>query len=170
MDPRELLGSARMPVAAVATVVMLSALSGLFWGDRPQAEAPTIEPESDWVLPVLTRPDVASWQLRLTQLNPWGMGDDGVPGGTSDSGGAGSSGGDGASVAQGQLGRFSAIVRRGGDGYALMAGEGAELAPYRPGEALPDGGRIERVEGDRVVVEKGGERTTVELFPMGSPR
>lgn len=170
MDPRELLGSARMPVAAAAAVVMLSALSGLFWGDRPQAEVPTMEPESDWALPALTRPDVASWQLRLTQLNPWGESDDGAPGGANDSEGAASSGGDGVSVAQGRLGRFSAIVRRGGDGYVLMAGEGAELAPYRPGEALPDGARIERVEGDRVVVEKGGERTTVELFPVGSPR
>lgn len=113
-----------------------------------------------WTIPPIQRRDPPKWNAVFIRHDLWGGGSDpaglaagGMVNGTTAAGAAGRA-----------AWRLMGVVVDGGDVFALIGVGDQPSKPYRVGDLTPDGGKILRIEEDRLHLLSQGAERVLEVY------
>lgn len=112
-----------------------------------------------WTIPPIQRRDPQKWNAAFIQHDLWG-------GGSSDPGGLVSGGAANAATAAAThaVWHLMGVVVDGSDVFALISAGDQPSKPYRVGDLTPDGGKVLRIEEDRLHLLSQGAERVLEVF------
>ncbi|WP_458504638.1 hypothetical protein [Methylomagnum sp.] len=103
-----------------------------------------------WSIPQIQRRDSPKWSTALARHSLWGE----------DSGGLVN----GEAAATNSEWSFMGVVIEGSDAFALIGVGGQPSKPYRVGDLTPDGGKIVRIDEDRLYLLSQGAERVLEVY------
>lgn len=111
-----------------------------------------------WTIPPIQRRDPPKWNAVFIKHDLWGGG--------SDAGGLVSGGAANAATAAATRAtwRLMGVVIDGSDVFALIGVGDQPSKPYRVGDLTPDGGKILRIEEDRLHLLSQGAERVLEVY------